>query len=303
MKTLHFVKMVAAGNDFLVLDGRADPSLTRLGSELARQLCPRRFAVGADGLLILDPPEREGCLFAMRYFNADGSRGAMCGNGARALALYAREEWGLFDREARFTTDAGECGALMEPDGRVRLSMPPGRVLAASLRAEGLAGRAWEGAWIDSGVPHFVAWIEQAEALERVDIQNEGAFLRRHPAFGAAGANVNFAAPRDDGGEASPCCAVRTYERGVEAETLGCGSGAVAVAAARLLALGQREGRVRVATRSGETLEIDLKLRDKRLEEVYLTGSAQRTFQGWVKADAENTEQPLRSPQQAVSGK
>jgi diaminopimelate epimerase len=290
---LKFTKMVAAGNDFVVLDARDNPRFIQCGGELARQLCPRRFSIGADGLLLLaNPPEDAPELdFAMIYFNADGSRGEMCGNGARSLALFAKEA-GVFEKQARFVTDAGKCRVEIQDGGRIRLSMPPGQILAANVDAStSFARRA--GAWIDSGVPHFVTWVESAEALAEVDLAAEGRALRFHPAFEPKGANVNFAfaEPPELHEPGAPWrCAFRTYERGVEAETLGCGSGAIAVAAARLLTLGQPSGKVAARTTSGEVLEVGLALRERALADVFLAGGAKIVLHGEIKAGFLNLE-------------
>src|SRR5262245_55414626 len=200
--------MHGAGNDFVVIDHRA-PFLPEPLEPLIARLCDRRRGVGADGVLLLErDPELD---FAMRYFNADGRRADYCGNGARCLALLALELGLGHGGEVRFRTAAGPQRARRDPAGRIRLAF--GRDVGAGepVRVEA-AGRSFAGLLIRPGVPHFVTAVER---VEWVPVAEWGAALRHHPRFGAEGANVDFVAPLGPGH-----LALRTYERGVEAETL-----------------------------------------------------------------------------------
>jgi diaminopimelate epimerase len=214
-----FLKMHGAANDFVVVDHR-QPFLPAASEALFARLCDRRRGVGADGILLLEThPELD---FTMRYFNADGRPAEFCGNGARCLARLALDLGLGRDGIVRFQTDAGFKAAGRSGDaielhfGRVAAVGEPERIEAA--------GREFTGRLIQAGVPHFV--IEVADVAS-VPIEAWAPSLRRHPRFGPAGANVDFAAPRG-----SPRRAMRTWERGVEGETLACGSGAIATALA-----------------------------------------------------------------------
>ncbi|MBI5243992.1 MAG: diaminopimelate epimerase [Elusimicrobia bacterium] len=266
---LRFWKLSGAGNDFILAE---EPSLGRVSRPvLARRLCGRRTSIGADGLLLIrlrqTPPRLE-------YFNADGSR-AFCGNGARC-AFGWMFALGLAGRKAALMTDSGavegeiaawEKGALR---GRVRTTMPLVRVLSRSLRLKA-GGRVFELALFDSGVPHAVARVG---ALEDFDVPRFGRLLRRHPAFRPAGANVDFIRIGPD------CVGLRTYERGVEDETLACGTGAAAAAAAAHLWAGLRSP-ARILTRSGALLRASFQPGAEGYA-VRLEGPAEITFKGEV---------------------
>ncbi|MBE2186503.1 MAG: diaminopimelate epimerase [Rhodothermales bacterium] len=223
---VEFTKMNGAGNDFVVLDNRFYAfSEDQLG-RLAAWLCPRRTAVGADGLLALDPGDDDAD-FRMRYRNADGSRGTMCGNGARCLARFARSAG--FDRDRLvFDTDAGRYIADV-PEAHaapVRLHVPPPRN-HRGLTVEGCDLRA-----IWTGTEHVVAFVDDVQAFPLATL---GPAIRNAAALAPNGANVNAAEVLDDGRGCGSRLRVRTYEKGVEAETDACGTGAMAAAlAARL---------------------------------------------------------------------
>ena len=217
--TLRFLKMHGAANDFVVIDHRRRFLPDDLGPLVSR-LCDRRRGVGADGVLLLESdPELD---FAMRYYNSDGQAADYCGNGARCLARLALD-LGLGDGgRVRFRTAVGVQQAGATEDGR-RIALEFGRVDSGGEPcAVVAAGREFRGRWITAGVPHFVTPVER---VEWVPVAEWGSALRHHERFGAAGANVDFVAPLPSGR-----VAMRTYERGVEAETLACGSGAIASA-------------------------------------------------------------------------
>jgi len=239
---LPFVKMSGSGNDFIIIDNRRgmvreDPAA------LARRLCARRTAVGADGLVLLEEdPEVD---FAWRFHNSDGSEAEMCGNAARCSARLA-VEWGMAPEELSFRTKAGIIKArVMGRRVRVELTRPfdlkPKMVLA-------VGERILEAGYINTGVPHVVIFVND---LEAADPGETGPAVRYHQKFAPVGTNVNFVEVRGSGS-----LGVRTYERGVEAETLACGTG---VAAAALISSlwGFTRPPVEVQVRSGELLVID----------------------------------------------
>jgi diaminopimelate epimerase len=215
--SVAFTKMHGAGNDFVVIDHR-EPFLPADRAARFAGMCDRRRGVGADGVLLL---ERDTALdFAMLYYNADGGPADFCGNGARCLARFAMD-LGLGVRGGvRFRTAVGEKRAARLPDGRIALQF--GRVSGAEAVRLEIDGRGFTGSRVDAGVPHFVVPVER---VADAPLAEWAPRLRRHARFGPGGANVDFVARLADGS-----VAMRTYERGVEGETLACGSGAIATA-------------------------------------------------------------------------
>lgn len=271
MSGIPFVKMHGAANDFVVVDHR-EPFLSEPADALLRRLCDRRRGVGADGVLLLErDPELD---FAMRYHNADGGRAEFCGNGARCLARFAIERGLGRAGVVRFRSDAGVQEARRVAGGAIELHF--GRVAApgASETLE-VAGRAFTGREFRVGVPHFVIEVEQ---VAPVPVAEWGAALRRHSRFAPAGTNVDFAARISAAGRPEPArVAMRTYERGVEAETLACGSGAIA-SALWLAGEGARSP-VEVVTAGGDVLVVSFEPVVDGYD-VRLTGPAEVAFAG-----------------------
>jgi diaminopimelate epimerase len=288
-RTIRFTKMSGSGNDFVVVDNRAgilaEPEL----AAFARAVCPRALAVGADGVLLLEPARKADCDFRLRIFNADGSEPEMCGNGGRCIAAFAAalglgqpvpppppgEGGGVGEpvlRRLRFTTPAGMIGAAITAPGRVRieLTQPSPIVRHACLS---FAGRTADVHLVNTGVPHAVV---VDEALEALDVRTLGRALRNHPAFAPAGANADFIRP-----ESGQMVRLRTYERGVEDETGACGTGAVA-AALVAAALWDWKSPVRVRVRSGEELQVYFAGSGPRFTRTELEGPVAVTFQGVV---------------------
>lgn len=247
----RFWKLSGAGNDFILLEGPV-----RRARALALRLCARRTGVGADGLLVARRGE-------VLYLNSDGSR-AFCGNGARCAA------WWL-ERHGRggssFTLSGTPVRAVVgRSSARIRM---PDCSAPRRLRVEA-AGRRWSVDYLDTGVPHAVVRLSPA-ALARLDVAACGRALRRHPAFGRAGANVDFAAG------SGRRWSLRTFERGVEAETLACGTGAVA--AALTLAPGSP---ARLEARGGRLTVSFTRRKDGGFTDVWLEGPVEETFAGEV---------------------
>ena len=259
---LTFAKYEGAGNDFLLIDLRTAgfvPEPQRIAA-----LCDRHFGVGADGLMTLSADEAGGCV--MHYYNADGSEGEMCGNGARCFVLFARH-LGLFDgTEFRFTATDGPhtatLGRIDGPAGEIELGMIP----------VGEVRRSGDGWFLNTGVPHYVEFVEEVDA---VDVVGRGRALRYDLERFPQGTNVNFAELAADGR-----IRMRTYERGVENETLACGTGATAVAiAAHFVRRPDRQafelelpgGRLSVRFRASEA---------GAYTDIFLKGPARRVFIG-----------------------
>lgn len=266
MPRLSYTKMHGCGNDFVMIDGRQGLPPERLG-RLAQLICDRRRGLGADGIVVLYPA-REGADFEMRYVNASGLPGEMCGNGARCAARFAAEI-GLAGRRHSFRTDAGIVRAEVG-EGQVTIEIPPPAEIELGLRLD-LGGRQAEVHKLMVGVPHAVTFVAD---VDRHPVDIEGPILRRHPAF-PAGCNANFIELRD--GEIR----MRTFERGVEAETLACGTGAVACAAIVFLkGLGGAQAKVR--TRGGDRLEVVLKQEATRFTRAVLSGPTEIVARGEI---------------------
>ncbi|MBZ0269344.1 diaminopimelate epimerase [bacterium] len=234
---IPFVKMSGAGNDMILVDHR-DRVLAGREGEFARQACDRRFGIGADGVILLEPDDETD--FLVRFFNPDGGEYGLCGNGARCMPHFAAE-LGLAPDRVTFRSDSGRhVGEILGPD-TARVELPPVRELRQDLEAE-LEGRPVLLDWGDIGVPHAVHWVADTES---VPVDTWGAILRRAPVFGAEGSNVSFVEVRGDGK-----LRMRTFERGVEGETWACASGA-AVAASLAALRGHGKGAITVDVRGG----------------------------------------------------
>ena len=215
---LPFARMHGCGNDFVVIDDRAGLWHTRREA-LAREICDRRKGLGGDGLILIQPG-RDGADFRMTYVNRTGMDGEMCGNGARCTVLRAAQ-LGLIRGGGTMATEAGPIRAALE-GAVITLHMPPPVDERPLLRLD-VAGRSFDCFAIDTGVPHVVIFLDDEAALEALDVDGIGRTLRHHAAFAPRGVNANFAVRRAD-----DSFRMRTYERGVEMETLACGTGAVA---------------------------------------------------------------------------
>ena len=238
-----FWKMSGSGNDFVFVDDRSASLLETLGEpSLVDRVCARGTGVGADGIVFLRPATDAD--YAIVYLNSDGSRASLCGNATLCSARLATE-LGIVD-PAGFTvrTDAGLMRARIDA-GRPEIDFAPVERLEPDSAIDRIAGERRIGFAV-AGVPHLVVLVDD---LDTVEIVSRGRPLRRHAALGSAGANVNFVAPSAEGWR------VRTYERGVEGETLACGTGAVATAAV-LAAWGAATGPVELVTRSGRSLRV-----------------------------------------------
>lgn len=264
---LAFTKMQACGNDFIVVDDR-EHRLLGQESLLAQHVCHRRFGIGADGLLVIRPGRQNGHL-GMVFVNANGLEGEMCGNGARCVAAYARRHHLVNTPTLRLDTLAGEVLVTFDPQGLIRLCLPPPGALHPGTDIE-WGGRVWHFEAIDVGPPHVVCWLDSVDTLQSLDAVTLGRVVREHPAFAPRGCNVNFVALNAHGH-----LHMRTYERGVEDETLGCGTGACASA---LVGYAQRgmPPDITVITRSTEPLHVRLDHPDG----IELAGGAHFVAQG-----------------------
>jgi diaminopimelate epimerase len=290
-RAIPFTKVVGAGNDFIIIDTlhhRLGP-LVRRWPAVSRQLCDRHHGIGADGLLVLEPSRV--AHVKMRVFNADGSEAQMCGNGARCVARVVRA-WGEHRGEVvRIESASGLLEARVRGE-TIQMRMPDPTRLRVDLPLR-VGRRAYRTAYVHTGVPHVVVPVR---GLDRLDVGRLGRSLRHHRSLGPAGANVDFI-QRDRGRPNR--LRVRTYERGVEGETLACGTGVAASAV--IYAVGtcaaakgrgshagpiSRRCRVGVHTRSGEVMTVSFNLllngRQRRVTDLVLEGPARRIFEGTV---------------------
>lgn len=282
-KRLSFIKMSGGGNDFIIIDDRMNHWAGR-ESWLARALCPRGTAVGADGLILVRRSDKADA--RMAYVNSGGDTAALCGNGGRCLASYLHR-MGLAGSESTIETGEGRILSASVAGSQVNLEMAPISWPPQSMEAETAAGdgshKVFSGEFLTVGVPHFVHHLPTME-FSTIEVNRWGAAIRGLGIFGAAGCNVNFYSVVDQG---TRTLAVRTYERGVEAETLSCGTGCTATA----LVAADRFGfasPIRCLTRGGSLLNVGFGTPSDspgdaaaaRWGQVMLEGEARRIFDG-----------------------
>src|SRR6266542_241532 len=267
IRMLRFTKMNGAEHDFILINNRTGD--LHLDRRQIAHLCDRHRGIGADGILLLEKAANRAD-FRMRYFNADGGEAEMCGNGARCFARFASKVAGA-QGAISFETPAGVISAELIGD-LVTLQMTE----PADLRLNVPIHFADENKtiyFINSGVPHVVVSVSQ---VDDVDVQREGAAIRQHEMFSPKGANVNFIEKRG-----ANKIAVRTYERGVENETLACGTGVVA-SALIFAATESVNGPIGVLVRGGNELQVGFEKTGMQFKNVILTGPAEFVFEGMI---------------------
>lgn len=279
---IRFTKMTGSGNDFIIIDNRALKLTKERGRELARLACRRKVSVGADGLILIENDIEAD--FRWQFFNADGSEAEMCGNGARCAARFARLK-GIVDKDRlSFSTLAGLIEAQISDD-RAKVLMPQPHSMEIDFPVQ-LDDCLLRLSFVNTGVPHAVFFADSQAQLDEMDVFERGRRIRFHQRFQPAGSNADFvfvSGPRH--------MSIRTYERGVEAETLACGTGSIAAA---LLAAAKNfvASPVEVLTRSGETLVIHFEKISQEgginFSAVYLEGDAKVVY------DAELWDETLR---------
>lgn len=253
----QFYKYQGAGNDFVVIDNR-DGIFDGTNNKLIEFLCHRRFGVGADGLMTLEASDESD--FGMTYYNSDGFEASMCGNGGRCIVAFAKK-LGLIKNEANFLAADGPHQAFIDDD-LVNLQM----IDVDKIETEA------DGYFLNTGVPHLVHFVED---LHVVDVDIEGRQLRYDARFQPEGTNVNFV--RQEGNKLT----VYTYERGVESETLACGTGITAAALSAAYRTGKEEGKYFIQAKGGE-LEVQLKNQNGRFTNVWLKGPAEMVYKGTI---------------------
>ncbi len=257
---LPFYKYQGTGNDFIMIDHR-EPLLTDWHEQLVSRLCDRRFGIGADGLILLQKhPDYD---FQMVYFNADGREGSMCGNGGRCVVAFAKF-LNVIDQTCSFLAVDGPHEANIQSDNWVELKMS----------AVDQLEKGPDYYYLNTGSPHYVQFVENVAGF---DVVGQGKAIRYSDRFKAVGTNVNFVQRTAEGIE------VATYERGVEDETLSCGTGVTAAAMAyhQQLGNGHQDFAVKVQTKGGQ-LEVRFTQRGTTYADVWLCGPAQRVFSGTI---------------------
>ena len=260
----QFYKYQGAGNDFIVIDNR-EGSFNLKDHKLIEFLCHRRFGIGADGLMTIE--ECDGYDFKMTYFNSDGFEASMCGNGGRCIVAFAFH-LGIIENNALFLAADGEHKAVLYPDGDVDLQMID--VSSVTKHVDGY--------FLNTGVPHLVHFVDD---LKRIDVAIEGRQLRYDARFQPAGTNVNFV--KHTGSQLT----VYTYERGVESETLACGTGITASALSAALVDGKTEGEYNVTAKGGN-LSVQFKKQNDGFTNIWLKGPAKLVFIGTIDTDGFN---------------
>jgi diaminopimelate epimerase len=263
MDSVPFVKYHGAGNDFIMIDDRQGVYEKMINTGWIANACHRHFGIGADGMILLQAG-KEGADFFMRYYNSDGHTSSFCGNGGRCFVAYAYH-LGLHTGQCKFLgTDGWHTGYMLSPQ-QVSLSMKD--VDAINVVDDGQF-------ILDTGSPHFIQFSTQ---VEEIDVPTEGRRIRFSPAFEEKGINVNFVQPVGPGE-----IAIRTYERGVEDETLACGTGVVAAAIASAFATADDITDWSVHARGGKLQVTFKRLGPQSFSEVTLIGPAVPVFRGEI---------------------
>lgn len=261
---VQFAKYHGTGNDFIMIDGRAQ-DCSALDHRRIQLLCHRRFGIGADGLIILgNSPEQD---FKMSYFNADGFEGSMCGNGGRCITAFARD-LGLITMETTFEGIDGLHSATLLPKGEIRLKL------------KDVDGLRWmmDGYLLDTGSPHFILFVS---GLDDINVKEKGREIREQSRWGEKGVNVNFV----EAGESPNRIRVRTFERGVEDETYSCGTGVTAAAICSYYHHKSDVTSYTVNTPGGK-LNVSFRvMHHNRFNDIHLTGPAERVFEGSFELD------------------
>jgi diaminopimelate epimerase len=256
---MKFHKYQGTGNDFVMIDNR-DQFFPKESVQLIENLCDRRFGIGADGLILLENDTNFD--FRMVYYNSDGNQSSMCGNGGRCLVAFAKS-LGIINDSATFIATDGLHHATILENGIVSLQMKD----VQEIKIEK------EYVFLNTGSPHHVTLVND---IENIDVKNKGAAIRYSDLYGKAGSNVNFVSQLDEN-----YFRLRTYERGVEDETLSCGTGATATAIAMYF-IGKTNSNTIFIDVEGGKLKVSFDKTDNGFENVFLEGPATFVFEGEI---------------------
>lgn len=258
MLKIPFCKYQGTGNDFVIIDNRTTAYLSRKDTEQIKTICDRKFGIGADGLILLQ--EKEGYDFEMVYFNADGRESTMCGNGGRCIAAFAKK-LGIVNKSAHFWAIDGEHEALFQQNNWVELKMNDVKEIEVGD----------DYFILNTGSPHYIIMVED---LSDINVFENGQAIRYSNRFRKVGINVNFVEKTSNG------IMVATYERGVEDETLSCGTGVTAAAiAAHVADNGLKNNQIAISTKGGD-LRVKLEKENGVFKNIWLCGPAVNVFDG-----------------------
>ena len=269
MKKIEFTKIVASGNDFVIINSSQLSALSC--QRLTKEICNRKFGVGADGVLLLEKSKKADV--RMRIFNADGSEAEMCGNGARCTALYySRNQKPETSNQIKIETKVGVIESQVKADSvKIKLTEPkdynPGLPIKINERELKINS-------INTGVPHAVIFVE---GIEHIDVLSLGRQIRYYECFASAGTNVDFVEVINKN-----TIKARTYERGVEDETLACGTGVAASAIVYSLqsAIHNLKNKMNIITQGGETLKVYFDRKNDKITNVWLEGKVRIVYRG-----------------------
>ncbi len=280
MKKIIFTKMSGAGNDFVFIDERENPGIT-FSTDLIKKLCNRKSGIGSDGLIFIK--DKKDFDFEMKYFNADGTTNTLCGNGARCAIKYANDTGRLKSTTTLFQSEGLNYTGKVLNDELIKFDFNPPQKIKLNFKVKA-AEQLITANYADTGSPHVVIKINDVledplnplsnyDQLLEFPVYEIGKEIRNLPEFAPGGTNVNFIKIVNDS------ILIRTYERGVENETLACGTGSVAAAVIGNLVDGL-EPPIKLITKSGEHLTVDFKNNNTNIENISLTGSAKIIFIG-----------------------
>ena len=272
MNRIAFYKMNGSGNDFIIIDNRRNVLPMDDARVFASRVCRRKLSVGADGLILVE--RSNAADFKWRFFNSDGSEAEMCGNGSRCVARFAYQKE-ICGPDMTFETLAGAICARVNGD-RVKVTLPKPFAMKLDYEIELKQGPMTVSS-INTGVPHVVVTVIDPDEAAVLPLGRE---IRFHPLFSPSGTNVNFVSSSPDGS-----LRIRTYERGVEDETLSCGTGAVAAAVVGVCR-GEVGSPVTVNTRSGEDLKVYVERKGDNITEVCLEGGTRLVYEGILTQEA-----------------
>lgn len=280
MLEINFTKLTGAGNDFILIDKRLNPNL-EIEPSLIENLCDRRFGIGADGMLVIaDVIDLD---FEMEYYNSDGSTGMLCGNGARCIIKYADSTGRIKGTKTKFRFQSELYSGEVIDENEIRFNLNPPTDIQKDITVEVL-GKSFRAAFINTGAHHVVIDLDKQSFdepelcdIEKFPVSKYGREIRYSDQFAPLGTNVNFISKKGDE------IKIRTYERGVEQETLACGTGSVASAIVSYIN-GYSIFPISLRTKSMELLKVDFKnSNDEVFENVTLSGPAKIVFEGRIK--------------------
>lgn len=270
MPQIPFVKYSGCGNDFVIFDTRSHPLILK-DRAITQRLCHRTLGIGADGIILLKNGVESD--YEMQIFNSDGSEAEMCGNGMRCLGHFIAE----IDSHMHFSITCFQKRYTVRVNGtRVDVTMPAPQIVDMTVEVDH-KGKPLQMAFLDTGVPHVVLFTE---TIDQAPIHDVGPYLRYHPRFAPRGTNVNFAGLQKNGR-----IFVRTYERGVENETLACGTGCAAVATTVKLKFGLKNP-IETVTRTQDVLSFTFEERNSKIESMTMGGPARKIFSGQIDVES-----------------